>query len=164
MILTFAAVEVRLDLRHVAELRRADRREVLRMREHHRPGVADPVVEADPPLRGVGLEVGRDVTEVQCHSSLVALRLELRSSNGRSAYIYYFKKYSVITLGCVDERVTRSTARGPSPTLRRLVPRERHGAERGRRDERRVVREHATAIARLRLDPVRRGARRSRRP
>ena len=47
MILTFRAVELGLDLGHVAELGRADRREVLRVREQHGPRVADPVVEAD---------------------------------------------------------------------------------------------------------------------
>ena len=46
-----ALVELGLDPGHVAELGRADRREVLRVREQHRPGVADPVVEADRALR-----------------------------------------------------------------------------------------------------------------
>jgi len=40
-------------------------REILRMGEEHRPPVADPVVEADPPLGGVGLEVRGDVAELK---------------------------------------------------------------------------------------------------
>jgi hypothetical protein len=47
-----------LIVRHVAELGGADGGEVLRVREQHRPGIADPVVEADAALGGVGLEVG----------------------------------------------------------------------------------------------------------
>jgi hypothetical protein len=53
-----AAVEVRLDLRHVAELGGADRREVARVREQDRPRVADPVVEADPDLGGLASKSG----------------------------------------------------------------------------------------------------------
>ena len=42
--------ELRLDLRHVAELGRANGREVLGMREQDRPAVADPLVEVDRSL------------------------------------------------------------------------------------------------------------------
>jgi hypothetical protein len=52
-----ALVELGLDLRHVAELGGADRREVLRMREQDGPFVADPVVEFDAAFGGVGLEI-----------------------------------------------------------------------------------------------------------
>ena len=38
-----------LILRHVAEFGRADRREILGVREQHRPGIADPVVKMDWP-------------------------------------------------------------------------------------------------------------------
>ena len=62
-----APVELGLDLRHVAELGRADGREVLRMGEEDRPRVADPVVELDPPFRRVGLEVRCSVVELQSH-------------------------------------------------------------------------------------------------
>ena len=53
-----AGVEVRLDLGQVAELGRADRGEVARVREQHGPGVADPLVEVDRPFGGVGLKSG----------------------------------------------------------------------------------------------------------
>src|SRR2546427_6533101 len=42
-------VELRLEPGHVAELSRADRREVTRVREENGPAVADPVVKADRP-------------------------------------------------------------------------------------------------------------------
>ena len=45
--LDVSSLEVRFDLRHVAELRRADRRKILRVRKQNRPGIADPIVEAD---------------------------------------------------------------------------------------------------------------------
>ena len=63
------AVELGLDLRHVAELGRAHRRVVLRVRKHDRPGVADPVVEADPTLRRLRLEVRCRVANPQAHPS-----------------------------------------------------------------------------------------------
>ena len=62
-----APVELGLDARHVAELGRAHRREVLGVREQHRPGVADPVVELDRALGGLRLEVRRGVAELQSH-------------------------------------------------------------------------------------------------
>ena len=58
-----AAVELGLDPGHVAELGRADRREALGVGEQHGPRVADPVVEVDRPLGGLGLEVGRGIAE-----------------------------------------------------------------------------------------------------
>ena len=61
------AVELGLDAGHVAELGGAYGREVARMREQDRPRVADPVVEADPALGGVRLEVGRGVADLQSH-------------------------------------------------------------------------------------------------
>jgi hypothetical protein len=45
--LAVALLELRLELSHVAELGRADRREVLGMGEQHAPRVAHPFVEAD---------------------------------------------------------------------------------------------------------------------
>ena len=48
---------------HVAELGGADRREVLRVAEQDRPSVADPLVERDRALGGVGREVGGDVVD-----------------------------------------------------------------------------------------------------
>ena len=63
MTFTLRFVELGLELGHVAELGRADRGEVLGVREQHRPGVADPVVELDRALGGVGLEVGCGVVD-----------------------------------------------------------------------------------------------------
>ena len=62
-----AAVELRFDLRHIAELGRAHRCEVLRMREEHRPGVADPVVEPNLALRRLRRKVRRRVVDRQSH-------------------------------------------------------------------------------------------------
>jgi hypothetical protein len=70
--------ELRLDVRHVAELGRAHRREVLRVREEHHPRVADPVVEVDRPLSRLCLEVGRGVADGQFHPYLL-----LGDPNGR---------------------------------------------------------------------------------
>jgi hypothetical protein len=50
-------LELRLQLGHVAELGRADRREVLGVREEDRVAVADPLVEVDGSLGGLRLEV-----------------------------------------------------------------------------------------------------------
>src|SRR5262249_49764176 len=66
--LDVAPVELGLDLRHVAELGGTDGREVLRMREQNRPGIADPVVEVDPAFGCVGLEVLSRFANLQCHS------------------------------------------------------------------------------------------------
>ena len=59
--------EFGLDPRHVAELGRAHRRVVLRVREQDRPAVADPVVEMDRPLRRFGGEIGGNVVDAQGH-------------------------------------------------------------------------------------------------
>jgi hypothetical protein len=56
--LRVALVELGLELRHVAELGRADRREILRMRKQDRPAVADPFVKADAALRRLRGEIG----------------------------------------------------------------------------------------------------------
>src|SRR5919201_4310018 len=61
------AVELGLDLRHVAELGRADGREVLRVREQNRPGVTDPVVKRDRALRRLRLKVRCGVSDLQAH-------------------------------------------------------------------------------------------------
>ncbi len=58
-----ALVEFRLDAGHVAELCRADGREVTGVREEDGPGVADPVVEPDLAFRGFRLEVGGVVAD-----------------------------------------------------------------------------------------------------
>ena len=57
--LCVALVELRLQPRHVAELGRADRREVLGMREQYRPAIANPAMEVDRALGCLGREIRR---------------------------------------------------------------------------------------------------------
>ena len=83
MILTPSLVELGLDLRHVAELGRADRREVARVREEHGPRVADPVVELDRAFRRLGLEVRCGFTELNCHLSPLVASLTVDCAPGR---------------------------------------------------------------------------------
>jgi hypothetical protein len=64
-----APVELGFDLGEVAEFRRADGGEVARVGEQHGPRVADPVVEPQGPLRRLGLEVGGQLVDLQCHFS-----------------------------------------------------------------------------------------------
>ncbi len=54
-------VEFRLHVRQSAQLGRADRREVLRVREQQAPAIAQPFVKADRAFSGLGLKVGGDV-------------------------------------------------------------------------------------------------------
>src|SRR5262249_27767375 len=56
-----------LDLRHIAELGRTDRREVLGMREQHGPGIADPVMKLDLAFGGLSLEIRGRVIDCECH-------------------------------------------------------------------------------------------------
>ena len=65
--LRVALVEFGFQPRHVAELRRAHGREVLRMGEEDRPAVADPLVEPDLSLRRFGGKVRRFVPNSDCH-------------------------------------------------------------------------------------------------
>src|SRR5215831_16136728 len=60
-----APVKLGLELGHVAQLGGAHRREVLGMRKQHGPGIADPVMEADAAFRRLGLEVRRDVVDLE---------------------------------------------------------------------------------------------------
>src|SRR5262249_31427848 len=76
-----ALVELGLDLGHVAELRRADRGEVLRVREQHRPRVADPVVEVDVTFRRIGLEIRCRIADLQSHSCSPLLRASVTSKS-----------------------------------------------------------------------------------
>jgi hypothetical protein len=57
-------VELGLELRHIAQLRRAHGREILGMGEQHRPRIADPVMEADAPLCGLRLEIRSGVAKL----------------------------------------------------------------------------------------------------
>src|SRR5207244_6020567 len=64
-------------------LGRAHRREVLGVREEHRPGIADPVVEADVSLGRLCLEVGCGLTNRQCHvASLSGCRRKIVAQLG----------------------------------------------------------------------------------
>src|SRR5881275_2362667 len=65
--LAVAALEFGLETRHVAELGGAHGREVLRMREQHAPGAADPLMETDASLGAVRLKVGRDAADANTH-------------------------------------------------------------------------------------------------
>ena len=69
-----ALVELGLDLRHVAELGGAHRREVLGVREQHAPAVAQVVVELDRAFGGLRREVRGFVAQVQRHRSTSLLR------------------------------------------------------------------------------------------
>src|SRR4029078_9886803 len=62
-----APVELGLDLRHIAELGGADRREVLGVREQPRPEIAEPFVKADFALGGLRFEIRCGLAELQCH-------------------------------------------------------------------------------------------------
>ena len=68
--LRVALVELGLEPGHVAQLGRADRREVLGVREQHAPRPAEPLVKADAALGRFRLEVGCDVAKLQCHETL----------------------------------------------------------------------------------------------
>src|SRR5689334_8596039 len=82
--LAAALVELGLETGHVAELGRANRGEILRVRKQNRPPRADPVVEVDLPLRGVGGEIGCFAVDPQCHvfASVVPIS---SVSNGRNS-------------------------------------------------------------------------------
>ena len=67
--LDVALVELGLQPRHVAELGRADGREILGVGEQYGPGIAEPVVELDVALRGVGFEIGSGVANAHRESS-----------------------------------------------------------------------------------------------
>ena len=77
-----AAVELGLDACHLTELGRADGREVLGVGEQHTPTVAEPLVERDRPLRGLGDEVGGFVTQLQrrCAPIHLVLLCSVRTS------------------------------------------------------------------------------------
>ena len=66
--LDVALVELRLQFRDLAELGRAHRGEVLRVREQHAPRVAEVVVEVDRALGGLGREVRGNVAQAQRHA------------------------------------------------------------------------------------------------
>src|SRR5262249_34564849 len=67
--LAVALLELRLEPRHVTELRGADRREVLGMREQDGPAVADPPVEVDRALRRLRGEIRCFAVDSERHTS-----------------------------------------------------------------------------------------------
>ena len=69
--LRVALVELALQAGDLAELGRADRREVLRVREEDSPSVAQPLVEVDRAVGGLGGEIGGDVAQLKCHLCLL---------------------------------------------------------------------------------------------
>src|SRR6476469_8878246 len=75
-------VELRFDPRHITEFGGADRSEVLGVREQHAPGIAEPFMEPDVALCGVGLEIRGDSAELECH---LTLRCLMRGKGGRLA-------------------------------------------------------------------------------
>src|SRR5256885_1506924 len=76
--LAVAALEFGLETRHVAELGGAHGREVLRMRDQHAPGAADPLMETDASLGAVRLEIGGDAADANTHDDLLAWTYERR--------------------------------------------------------------------------------------
>src|SRR5262245_7174317 len=68
-----ALVELRFDPRHITELGRAHRSEVLGVRKQHAPGIAQPFMEPDVALCGVGLKIRGDIAELECHLTLRCL-------------------------------------------------------------------------------------------
>src|SRR4029078_8998622 len=66
-------VELRFDPRHITEFGGADRSEVLGVREQNAPGIAEPFMEPDVALCGVGLEIRGDIAELECHLTLRCL-------------------------------------------------------------------------------------------
>ena len=78
--LDVALVELGLELGHRAQLGGADRGEVLRVREEHRPAVALPVVEVDGAFGGVGGEVRGVVAQQYGHGALLEVRCCRRHS------------------------------------------------------------------------------------
>src|SRR6266545_6894431 len=81
-----ALVEFRLQLRESAEFGRANRREILRVREQKRPAIADPIVEFDCSFGGLGFEIGGGCANLECHgwtSSYSSCR-EIRLGDYRS--------------------------------------------------------------------------------
>src|SRR5262249_45205324 len=75
-----APIELGFDLGHVAELGGAHGREVLGMREQHRPGIPNPVVELDAAGGCIRFEVRSKIVDLQCHD----LPLWLARADGRS--------------------------------------------------------------------------------
>ena len=86
--LDVALVELGLDLGHVAELGGADRGEVLGVGEQHAPAVAEPLVEVDRALGGLGGEVGCGVAEANGHCNDAPCRSRVGPESPESGQQY----------------------------------------------------------------------------
>src|SRR5690606_23682538 len=75
--------------RHVAQLGRADRGKVLRVRKKDRPAVADPFMKVDSTLSGVRREVRRHVSDMQCHRCLLKVPYEIECFSNASNAPYW---------------------------------------------------------------------------
>src|SRR5947207_5645198 len=70
-----STLELWLYFRHVPELSRADRGEVLRMRKQNGPRVADPIMETDPALGSFCFKIWCCIANLHCSSSFFCWRL-----------------------------------------------------------------------------------------
>ncbi|MNC66271.1 hypothetical protein D3C75_1166550 [compost metagenome] len=68
-------------MRNGTEFGGAHRSEVLRVRKENGPARAYPVVKIDGALVRVGVEVGNEVIDAQCHGSLLLRVRELQAWN-----------------------------------------------------------------------------------
>src|SRR5690606_27545212 len=84
--LGIALLELTLQACHGAEFRRADRREILRMREKYAISVADPLVEADRSLCRVGLEIRCYIVDAKAHCSCPCVARTPLSASRRAFY------------------------------------------------------------------------------
>ena len=62
-----AFVEFRLEAGNLTKFRRANRSEIRRVREQHRPVVTHPFMEFERAIGCVGLEIGCGVAKLKCH-------------------------------------------------------------------------------------------------
>src|SRR5438128_8885135 len=78
-----APVKLGLDLGHVTELGGAYRCEILRVREQHRPLVADPIVKPNPTFGSLSLEVRGSIVDCESHRPSL-LRPSMGQGSGKS--------------------------------------------------------------------------------
>src|SRR5262249_46371378 len=87
-------IELGFDPRHVTEFRRTDRCKVLWMREQHRPGISDPVMEADAAFRRLGLKIRSDIIDLQRHVLILSWLISCRRVETRRAGCSYLRTAS----------------------------------------------------------------------
>src|SRR6266542_5639511 len=88
-----SALELWFNLGHVAEFGRADRGEVLRVREQNGPGVSNPVMEADSAFGGFCFKIRCCIANFHLLSSGVVLR---------KSFSQVPKKKSISDNGCAQ--------------------------------------------------------------